>query len=146
MITVFQELMLPLIELKNYSRFVVQYLLDLIKTENIASVTKEQYLLILETIFADKKNFPNDLKPELLGALSNVKLCLLKQKHADLDSYVEYFLNKSNLHVNNGYQSAIFEVIAKIFIASRNSQIVWKQLYAKNVKSSSKLLIYLGWY
>lgn len=136
--------MLPLIEQKNYSRFIVQYLLDLIKVENNASITKEDYLLILEAIFGDKKNFPNELKSELISALSNVKSSFFKQKHSDLDASIEYFLNKSNLHVNNGYQTALFEVIAKTFVVSSKSQTIWKQIYAKNVKSSSKLLIYLG--
>ncbi|KAJ8976095.1 hypothetical protein NQ317_008432 [Molorchus minor] len=55
-VTAFQEVFLPLIDMKNYSSFVAKYLLDLIsRNNNDDSLSRDEYLLILDTIYSNKK-------------------------------------------------------------------------------------------
>lgn len=91
--SVFQEVMLPLIEMKNYSRYVVEYLVNIINLNSNSFITKEQYLLLLNVIFSSKKNFPAELNKQLVETASKLNVLLLEQNgDKKYHSFIEPFL------------------------------------------------------
>lgn len=140
----FQELFLPLLEMKNYSRFVVQYLLDLLNRKYDDSISRDEFLLILDTIYSNRKNFPVDLKEELSKKIADVKGLLLKNNKETHHSYVEVFLKKIITDSNKSYQSYICDVLVEVFAKDATTLSTWNKVYAKNVAASSILLRHIG--
>lgn len=143
-LTAFQELFLPLLEMKNYSRFVVQYLLDLLSRKYDDSISRDEFLLILDTIYSNKKNFPTDLKEELSKKIANVKELLFKNNKEKYHSYIEVLLKKIITNSNKPYQSYICDVLVEIFVKDATTLSTWNKVYAKNVAASSILLRHIG--
>lgn len=142
---VFQELMLPLIEMKNYSRYIVKYLINLIKNSEHQNVliTKEEYLTLLDITYLGSKNFPSDLKQDLQISTPILKEALFA-KNNDLGRLVDYFLRKININNNKSYQNCLVDVIVECFIRDMSTIQIWTKIYAKNVSSSTILLSYIG--
>lgn len=148
--SVFEEIMLPLIEMKNYSRYIIKYLIDLIKRfdKSGCSVNKEQYLLIFDTIFSSKKNFPNDLAKDLNSVLPN-----LKQLFFNNDNNEKYYNFTEMLwsrlqqdHSNNGklYRDEVCEVLITCLSRDQTSFGAWSKNYTKALKASAIFLNYIG--
>lgn len=142
-LTIFQELFLPLLDMKNYSRFVVKYLLDLLNRRYDEFIVRDEFLLILDTIYSDKKNFPVDLREELYRKVPNLKTLLFKNKDK-YHAYVEVLLKRIITNNNKPYQNYICDVLVDIFTKDATTMSIWNKAYAKNVAASSVLLCYMG--
>ncbi|XP_018577765.1 transmembrane protein 214 [Anoplophora glabripennis] len=142
-LTTFKELFLPLLDMKNYTRFVVKYLLDLLNRKYDESISTDEFLLILDTIYLDKKNFPVDLKEELDRKVTNLKALLFKNKEKH-HAYVEVLLKKIVTNSNKPYQNCICDVLVDIFANDATTMSIWNKVYAKNVAASSVLLRRIG--
>ncbi|KAJ3646437.1 hypothetical protein Zmor_024025 [Zophobas morio] len=141
---VFQELMLPLIELKNYSRFVVQYLLDLISCNNDFTLSRDQFFFILELIFSNKKNFPNDLKQSLVDTIPNLKSCLFSgNKKEAFKNSLEIYLKKLAASESDACQQCLCDVIVEGFTTDPSSIEHWGKAFVKNTTASAILLQYV---
>lgn len=142
---VFQEVMLPLIEMKNYTRYVVEYLVNIIKSDSDSFVTKEQYLLLLNVIFSSKKNFPSDLNNQLIETASKLNVLLLEQnKDKKYNSFIEPFIKKLSDNNNVQYQNNICYVIATCLMRDPVSFENWNKIYLKHLPQSALVLKYIG--
>lgn len=141
---VFEDLMLPLIEMKSYSRYVVKYLLDLVSRTYEAALTKEEYLLILDVVHSNKKNFPSELQQDLLGNLPKLKELLFKNSKQKYNDYLEPFLKKIATNSNSSYQNCLCDIIVQILNKDQSVLATWNKLYAKNLISSAILIRYIS--
>ncbi|XP_018331860.1 transmembrane protein 214-A [Agrilus planipennis] len=141
---VFQEIMFPMIEMKNYSRYVTKYLIDLINRHHLENLSKEQYLLILDIVFANYKNFPADLRPSLNKIVPVSKQMLLNQyKKESSSTIIEPLLKKILSSNNNAYRKEICDILVNCFIKDPSLFNSWNKIYNKNIQSSAFLLKYI---
>lgn len=138
--------MLPLIEMKNYSKYVVKYLLDLISQKEKVQITKEQYLLILDVIYSNRKNFPVELQKELYKHVPNLKAFLFANSKERYHNYVEHFLKRLSVTTNSSYQNTLCDIIIEIYTKDQSTMAPWNKIYIKNVSSSAILLNYISKY
>jgi hypothetical protein len=137
--------MLPLIELKHYSKYIVKYLIDLIKNADGGSLTREQYVMLLESIFSNKKNFPNDLKQELISISPNLKFFLFGSlKSEAFHSSLEFYLKKITTNDSYLLQECLCDVIIQGLNRDQSSLDHWSKIYVKNIAPSAILLEYIG--
>lgn len=138
--------MLPLIELKNYSRFIVQYLIKLISNTEEATLTKEQYVSLLDVVFSNKKNFPNDLKQDLLSIVPKLTSFLSTSKKESIGSYIDFYLKKISIAGSDALKDCLCDVITDGFSRDHSGLEYWSKIYNKNITSSAILLKYIGNY
>lgn len=139
---VFNELMLPLIEMKNYSRYVVEYLLHVLRKHKEAVVTKEEFLLLLETIFS-KKKYPSDVVLQLNKAAVELSALFDRNKDVKRNIFVEILLKKLP-EVDNQNQKVLCELLANCFVKDQNSYANWSKIYAKHLVASAALLNHIS--
>ncbi|CAH0550148.1 unnamed protein product [Brassicogethes aeneus] len=140
---VFQELMLPLMEMKAYSRFIAKYLLDIITSNKDISLTKEEYLLILDTIHSNKKNFPNELKNDFSKQADKLKQSLFGNPKEKYNPYVDAFLNKIISNSNKAYQNSLSSALIEVFQRDPSTFVNWSKGYSKNLAASVIVMKYL---
>ncbi|KYB26829.1 Transmembrane protein 214-B-like Protein [Tribolium castaneum] len=133
-LAIFQELMLPLIELKNYSRFIVQYLIKLISGADQATVSKEQFVSLLDVVFSSKKNFPSDLKQDLVTVVPTLKSFLATSKEP---TCVDFYLKKIPTVGNDSFKDCLCDVIVDGFNRDQSSLESWGKNYTKNWQTLS---------
>lgn len=141
---VFQELKLPLLDMKSYSRYVVRYLLELTSRDHDSHLSKEQFLLILDTIFSTKKNFPTELQKDLIQNLPKLKRLLLNNKRESPNGLVEPFLKKITLTSNVAYQNCLCDILVEVFSKDQSALAAWNKVYSKNLGASAVLLRYIS--
>lgn len=141
---VFQELKLPLLDMKSYSRYVVRYLLELTSRDHDSHLSKEQFLLILDTIFSTKKNFPTELQKDLVQNLPKLKRLLLNNKRESPNGLVEPFLKKITLTSNVAYQNCLCDILVEVFSKDQSALAAWNKVYSKNLGASAVLLRYIS--
>lgn len=133
--------------MKSYSRYIYEYLINLIDAHSNSNVTKEQYLLILDSVYSNKKNFPSDLSNSLNKTISKLNLMLLNQnKDLKYHTFVEPFLKKLLDNSSAEYQQNLCSVLAHCLGKDQQSYSTWNKLYLKNLAQSAALLKYVGKY
>lgn len=137
-------LFLPLLELKNYSRYIAQYLLTLLTNKEKVIVTKEQFILLLDTIYSNKKHFPLDLKQDLAKKLSDLQPLLFVNKKEKYQNLFDVFFKKLVENSNKSYQDCLCDILIEIFHKDETTLINWNKAYSKNIVSSGILLKYIG--
>lgn len=74
-----QDLFLPIIELKNYSKYVIGYLAKLLARHgnmDSARVSQDQLLTMFDTVYNKKQLLPKELANELILQMSKYKVSL----------------------------------------------------------------------
>lgn len=141
----FQEVMLPLIEMKNYTRYVVEYLVNIIKQNSKSSITKDQYLLLLNVIFSSKKNLPSDLNNQLNETASKLNVLLLEQNgDKKYHNFIEPFVKRLSDNNNAHYQNNVCYVIVTCLMRDPVSFETWDKIYTKHLPQSALILKYIG--
>lgn len=138
--------MLPVIEMKNYSRYVFTYLIDLINRFNDIPITKEQYLSVMDTIYSNKKNVPVDLIQSLQNTVPKLKLLLFTNNSDKYNSFIEPLLKNLAINENILYQNEICDVIITCLQKDHTCFGTWNKNYIKTLPSSAILLNYMGMY
>lgn len=130
--------------MKNYSRYVATYLLNLLSKKEDFTITKEQYILLLDTVFSNNKNFPTDLKQELSKKLSTLQGVLFKNKKEKYQTFFDQLFKKILTNNNTLYQDCICDILIQIFEKDETILTNWNKIYSKNVAASAIILKYLG--
>ncbi|XP_022913719.2 transmembrane protein 214-B [Onthophagus taurus] len=138
---VFQEIMFPLIEMKNYSRFICGYLIDLINRFNDVPLSKEQYQFVMEYIYSNKKNSPLDLSAQIQK--QKLKELLFINSKDKYHGFVEFFLKKLTIRDSDSYRNELCDVIIACLIRDPTTFNVWTKHYSKNLVGSAILLNYI---
>lgn len=140
---VFHEVMYPLMEMKNYSKYVTKYLINLInRPVEGSSLQKDQYLNILDVIHGSKKNVPSELVKELNESASKLNdLLLLSVKGDKYHTLVEPILKKLGTTTENqSYSNQLCEILVALMERDQTSLNSWSKLYSKNLVASASLL------
>lgn len=139
---VFNELMLPLIEMKNYSRYIVEYLLHVLRQHKEAAITKEEFFLLFDTIFA-KKKYPSDAVQQLNKAAIELSGIFDRNKDTKRNIFVEVLLKKLP-EVDNQNQKILCELLANCFVKDQNSYASWSKIYAKHLIANTALINHIS--
>lgn len=140
---VFNDLMLPLLEMKNYSRYIVEYLFHILSKHKETAVTKEEFFLVLDTVFPKKKH-PSDVAQQLNKAAIELSALLDRNKDIKSNNFVEALLKKLSDSDNNQTQKILCELLVSCLIKDQISFGVWSKVYAKNLSGSAALLNHLS--
>lgn len=137
--------MLPVIEMKNYSRFVVKYLIDLVNRHDNVCITKDQYLLILDVVFSNIKNLPSDLIKDLTSIVPKARKLLFSQSTNDrYHLYVDSLLKKLQNNSNKKYTDELCGSLVVCLSKDNTSFGNWTKSYTKYLDGSAVLLKYIG--
>lgn len=136
--------MLPIIEMKNYSRYVITYLIDLINRFNDVPITKEQYLSIMDIVYSNKKNVPTDLIQSLNNIVPKLKLLLFTNNSDKYNSFIEPLLKNLATNDNASYKDELCDVIITCLYKDHTCFGTWNKNYTKTLTSSAILLNYMG--
>ncbi|XP_050500167.1 transmembrane protein 214 [Diabrotica virgifera virgifera] len=137
---VFQDLFLPLIDMKNYSRYILTYLVNLIKNTNEKSLTLEESLSILNIVYSNRKNMPSDLVQEVSNNVARIKPLNSKKG----SSNIEIMLKNIVLNNNASYQKCLCDILVEAFHQDPSALAAWSKAYSKNVQSSAVVLEHIS--
>ncbi|KAK5649111.1 hypothetical protein RI129_004003 [Pyrocoelia pectoralis] len=140
---VFQEVMLPIIEMKSFSRYILKYLISLINRHSTADINVDQYLLMLDVAFANYKNVPNDLKNDLQKIVPKLESMLLGNKDK-LHVFIEPLIKKLLSNNDKAYRDEICKILIRCFVQDQNAISSWSNMYSKCLPQSAILLNYLS--
>lgn len=135
--------------MKNYSRYIVQYLIDLINLHDKVNITTENYLLVLDVAYANYKNFPNDLRKNMQSVASKLNSMLFAQNNGNYGKcymLIEPLLKKLQSNSSSAYKDQICEVLVECLIKNPTAFSSWSKCYTKYLPQSAILLNYLGKY
>lgn len=141
---VYNDLMLPLIEMKNYSRYIVEYLLYVLrKHNNEVTVTKEEFLLVLDTVFS-KRKFPPEITQKLNKAAIELSALLNRNKTTKSNVFVELLIKKLLETDDSQNQKILCELFVSCLVKDQASFGNWNKIYAKNLPQSAALLNHMS--
>lgn len=139
--------MLPLIDMKNYSRFIIKYLIEIINRHKNSYLSKDQYILVLDIIFSNKKNFPNDLTKDLNNILPILKNLMFNDGNNEkYYNFVDTLLKKLQNNTNKLYRDEICDVLITCLIKDKTSFSAWSKNYTKSLSASAVVFNYIGEY
>eukprot|EP00095_Tigriopus_kingsejongensis_P002337 maker-scaffold868_size86715-snap-gene-0.23 protein:Tk02337 transcript:maker-scaffold868_size86715-snap-gene-0.23-mRNA-1 annotation:"hypothetical protein L798_09076" len=152
---VWTEIMLPLISLKNYSRFVVDYIRDLIKLHKSKIVSGKvkllytsQYFKILDAIFVNAPAGLNkDFQAVLLDQYPAIKTVSVGDCSQDHELFAE-FLRRLNVTCQEPekypekYQDELLACLQSCLLKSKAAWTHWQQAYITFLPASADLLMH----
>lgn len=142
---VFQEVMLPLLEMKNYTKFVTKYLVKVVRQHESVCLTREQYFAVSDVIFSQKKNFPGDLAKELNGLLPALRKMLFgKGSGEKFHTFVDPFLKRVQGSSNQGQREEFCRIIVSCLVEDKMGFGSWAKCYVKYLVGSACLLNFIG--
>lgn len=133
-----------MIDMKSYSRYIASYLLKLLSTKDNITISKEQFLQLIDVVYINNKNFPADLKQDLSNKLREIKSSIFKNKKEKYSNFFELVFQKILINSDKSYQDCICDILINIFIEDKTLLTNWCKIYSKNVLPSTILLSYIG--
>lgn len=142
----FKDFMMPLLEMKNYSKYVIQYLLQLLKKHENVTLKKEDYIFLFDLCHS-KHSIPNEQAQQLLG-LNKILKNVVSSKGSDkkYSSLFEPLFIKLTNSSTNATKNDIASTLVTLLSKDLNCFSTWVQLYMKNLQQSSNLLKYISKY
>lgn len=131
--------------MKNYSRYVCVYLSKLLKRKDI-SITLEDYLLLLDIVYSNKKNFPVDMKNILAEGILEIKPLLFSNKKEKYSYLFEQSFKNLLASSNKSYQDCLCDILIDIFHKDESTLASWNKVYSKNIATSAVILQYISNY
>ncbi|KAG5876904.1 hypothetical protein JTB14_001188 [Gonioctena quinquepunctata] len=141
---VFKELFLPLLDMKSYSRFGLNYLLILITSNKDVTITKEDFLWLVDIIYSTKKTLPSDLLHTLTSEVPRLKQLLLDNNKERYNNYIEILLKQIVSHNSELYRKCLCDVLLEIFFKDQTNLASWIKVYNKTVVASAILLEHMN--
>uniref|UniRef100_A0A1B6C1J5 Transmembrane protein 214 n=4 Tax=Clastoptera arizonana TaxID=38151 RepID=A0A1B6C1J5_9HEMI len=142
---VWQELMMPLCELRNYTRFVLDYLKHLLgRHSSSKALTTEQYFSLLDTIFG-AHNLSNVLNTELKShakSLSRIVCNVLTENR--LHNMFEPLMLKLKSASSHSLKEELASFLCVCLSKDQQSYSLWRQLYTKHLPESATLLRHIN--
>lgn len=76
-ILVWLDVMVPVMDMRNYTSFVVNYLKDILThSPQGRPVNHEQFFAVLDVIHSPTSNLPNDIRQKLLSLIPSLRVCI----------------------------------------------------------------------
>lgn len=137
--------MMPLLEMKNYSKFVVQYLVQLVKRHENVTISKDNFMFLFD--FCHKKhNLPNEVTQQLISLSKILKTIISKRSDSKNTSIFEPLFVKLINSTTNATKNDIINILISLLSHDSNCFNIWIQLYSKNTQQSNILLKYIRKY
>ncbi|KAJ9600398.1 hypothetical protein L9F63_009326, partial [Diploptera punctata] len=140
-VKVWLEVMLPLLELRNYTSFVIGYLKDiLVNSSENKQVSQEQFFALLDVIHS-ANNLPNNMKQELLALSPELRIRSLKtesEKH--LRNYFDPLLQRLQPTASKTFKEELLTCLVSCLNSDQHCYSTWRQLYTKHLPQSALLL------
>lgn len=147
-----QELFLPIIELKNYSKFVVLYLSKLLDKHASVDSTKlsqEQLLAMFDLVNNKRNSLSKDLSSDLIKQLIKYKDIYFNRSGNKLQVTFNQIMKKLPNQFLSGstldpYNRVLVESLIDCLQRDDSCNVTWRQLFQKCTKQSATLLDYIN--
>ncbi|XP_063225460.1 transmembrane protein 214-A [Bacillus rossius redtenbacheri] len=142
---VWQEIMLPVLEMKNYSSAVVGYLRDILNSKsNTKPLSPDQFFTVYDVIHSPKPGLPNTLRQELLGVSGPLRAqAFQKDPEKRLQSFFQPLLERLRPSASKELKEELLNSLVLCLTKDQQSFSIWRQLYTKNLAQSAVLLKHL---
>lgn len=142
---VWLNIMLPLLDLKSYSKFICEYIHRILTTtktdETALNLTAEEFLQIYEALTQQRNGFNRDYQN--LFQESAVILVEKYTKTISKESSPELFSGLFKKISTSTNSSLVCSGLTKLLIKNDECVNIWKSVYKKNIGASAVLLNYL---
>ncbi|XP_030031154.2 transmembrane protein 214 [Manduca sexta] len=146
-----QELFLPLIELKNYSKYVVGYLsklMDLHAGTDAAKISQDQLFAMIDTVNAKKNGLSKELSSDLIHQLSKYKDLYFNKCSNKLQVTFNQLMKKlPNQYLSgsglDAYNKVLVDCLVDCLVRDDSCNATWRQLFHRCSKQSATLLEYI---
>lgn len=142
---VWLNIMLPLLDLKSYSKFICEYIHRILKTtktdETALNLTSEEFLQIFEALTQQRNGFNRDYQN-----LFKESAVILMEKYTSTiskESSPELFLGLFKKIQTSTNSSLVCSGLTNLLSKNDECINVWKTAYKKNIGASAVLLNYL---
>ncbi|KAE8748008.1 hypothetical protein FOCC_FOCC005203 [Frankliniella occidentalis] len=139
---VWQEVMLPVLELRNYSQFVLEYLTRLLGRHAAGpALSVNEYLTALDAILRPNAPVSNQVT-DALYRQSRVlrKIAVNATPDAKLNLFFKPLMERLSLADTDAYKQEILEFLFLCVCEDEQSFSTWKQLYSTHILESAALL------
>ncbi|CAG9795904.1 unnamed protein product [Diatraea saccharalis] len=146
-----QELFLPIAELKNYSKYVISYLNQLLDNhtsmDNV-KVTQDQLFAMFDMVNNKRNSLTKDLSSDLIMQLSKYKDIFFAQSGSKLQVLFNQIMKKlPNQYLSGSgldpYNKVLVECLVDCLQKDDSCNATWRQLFHKCSKQSATLLEYI---
>ncbi|PSN50955.1 hypothetical protein C0J52_07633 [Blattella germanica] len=138
------KVMVPLLEMRNYTAFVITYLKDILnQSPENKPISQEQFFAVLDVIHSSN-NLPNNLKQELLGLSSTLRTRALKtepEKHSK--NFFEPLLQRLQPTASKVLREELLASLVTCLNCDQHCYSIWRQMYTKHLPQSAHLLGYI---
>ncbi|XP_075980896.1 transmembrane protein 214 [Anticarsia gemmatalis] len=146
-----QELFLPIIELKNYSKYVVGYLCNLLDTHSNMDSTKvsqDQLFAMIDMVQNKRNSLPKDLSSDLIKQLSKYKDIYFSKSNNKLQVTFNQLMKKLPNQYMSGptldpYHRVLVACLVDCIARDDSCNSTWRQLFHRCSKQSATLLDYI---
>ncbi|XP_050352609.1 transmembrane protein 214 [Nymphalis io] len=145
-----QEVFLPIIELKNYSKYVITYLSDILDKHASmdAKVTHDQFLAMLDMVNNKRNALSKDLSSDLIKQLSKFKDVYFNKSGNKLQVTFNQLMKKlPNQYLSGSildpYNTVLVESLVECLAQDDSCNATWRQLFHKCSKQSATLIEYI---
>ncbi|XP_049876600.1 transmembrane protein 214 [Pectinophora gossypiella] len=146
-----QELFVPVIELKNYSKYVVGYLsglLDRHASMESVKITQEQLFSMIDLVNNKKNGLPKDLSSDLIKQLSKYKDIYFNRSGNKFQVTFNQLMKKlPNQYLSGAsldpYNQVLVECLLDCLQRDDSCNATWRQLFHKCSKQTATLLDYI---
>lgn len=147
---VWQELFLPIIEMKNYTKYIMSYITNLVDAHvkmQTLNVSQEELLSLFDSING-KRNVSKELSSDLIKQLTKIKEVFFKNNSNKLQVTFNQLMKKlpnQYIECNNldKYNTVLIECLIDCLERDDTCNASWKQLFLRCSKQSATLLSYI---
>ncbi|KAH9631853.1 hypothetical protein HF086_014325 [Spodoptera exigua] len=146
-----QELFLPIIELKNYTKYVVGYLSNLLDehgTMENTKVSQDQLFAMIDMVNNKRSALPKDLSSDLIKQLSKYKDIYFNKSNNKLQVTFNQLMKKlPNQYLSGAsldpYHRVLVDCLVDCLVRDDSCNATWRQLFHRCSKQSATLLDYI---
>ncbi|CAG9564224.1 unnamed protein product [Danaus chrysippus] len=151
---VWQDLFFPLIELKNYSKYVILYLCEILNKHaamDSTKVTQDQLMAMLDMVNSKRNSLSKDLSSDLIKQLSKYKDIYFKHSGNKLQVTFNQLMKKlPNQYLSgntlDSYNKVIVESLIDCLQLDDSCNATWRQLFNRCSKQSATVIEYIDTY
>nr|CAD7597617.1 unnamed protein product [Timema genevievae] len=142
---VWQEVMLPVLEMKNYSNYVIRYLRDILGHPGKSrTLNPDQFLSVLDVIHTRGQALSGNLRQELVAVVPALRTRAFQHEpEKRLQSFFQPLLERLQSSASKEHKEELLTSLAQCLRHDQQSFSVWRQLYTKNLAQSALLLAHL---
>lgn len=148
---VWQEIFLPVLELKNYTKYVIGYLSKIIDHHsemNTINVNQDQFFSMIDLINTKKNGLSKEFSGDLIKQLSKYKDIYFKKSGNKLQVTFNQLMKKlPNQYLSGSaldpYNKVIIESLVDCLSKDDSCNATWRQLFHRCSKQSASLLDFI---